>query len=79
MFFNKVAGLRPATCNTIKKDTLAQMFSCEFGEISKNIFFQRTPPVAPFVCSKRKNHTADTLATMGGKTSFDDHLRLERY
>ena len=26
-------------CNFIKKETLAQVFSCEFCEISKNIFF----------------------------------------
>ena len=26
-------------CNFIKKETLAQMFSCEFCEISKNTFF----------------------------------------
>ena len=26
-------------CNFIKKDTLAQMLSCEFCEISKNTFF----------------------------------------
>ena len=26
-------------CNFIKKDTLAQVFSCEFCEISKNTFF----------------------------------------
>ena len=36
-FFNKVAGLRP--WNFIKKKTLAQVFSCEFCEISKNTFF----------------------------------------
>ena len=30
-------GLRPATF--IKKEALAQMFSCEFCEISKNTFF----------------------------------------
>ena len=29
---------RPA-CNFIKKETLAQVFSCEFCEISKNAFF----------------------------------------
>ena len=29
----------------IKKETLAQVFSCEFCEISKNNFFCRTPPV----------------------------------
>ena len=43
LFFNKVAGLRPATL--IKKKTLAQVFSREFCEISKNIFFYRTPPM----------------------------------
>ena len=32
--------LKPASaCNFIKKETLAQMFSCEFCEISKNTFF----------------------------------------
>ena len=29
-----------------KKETLAQMFSCEFCEISKSTFSYRTPPVA---------------------------------
>ena len=31
LFFSKVAGL---ACNFIKKETLAQVFSCEFCEIS---------------------------------------------
>ena len=44
LFFNKVAGL-----NFIKKETLAQVFSCEFCEISKNTFSYRTPPVAASV------------------------------
>ena len=39
LFFNKVAGLMPKACNFIKKETLAQVFSCEFCEISKNTFF----------------------------------------
>ena len=26
-----------------EKETLAQVFSCEFSEISKNTFFYRTP------------------------------------
>ena len=30
----------------IKKETLTQVFSCEFREISKNAFFHRTPLVA---------------------------------
>ena len=33
-------------CNFIKKETLAEVFSYEFGEISKNTFIYRTPPVA---------------------------------
>ena len=37
----------PATaCNFIKKETLTQVFSSEFWEISKNTFFYRTPPMA---------------------------------
>ena len=32
--------------NSIKKETLAQVFSCKFCEISKNTFFHRTPLVA---------------------------------
>ena len=36
LFFNKVAG---GACNFIKKETLAQVFSCEFCEIFKNTFF----------------------------------------
>ena len=30
----------PQACNVIKKGTLAQVFSCEFGEIFKNTFFK---------------------------------------
>ena len=32
-----------------KKETLAQLFSCEFCEISRNTFFYRTPPVPTYV------------------------------
>ena len=35
LYFNKVAG----ACNFIKIEALAQVFSCEFCEISKNTFF----------------------------------------
>ena len=37
--------------NFIKKETLAQLFSCEYCEISKNTFFHRTPLVAASVYS----------------------------
>ena len=33
-------------CNFIKKETLAQVFSCEFCEIYKNTFYYRTLLVA---------------------------------
>ena len=36
-FLSKVAGLQ--AYNFIKKETLVQVFSCEFSEISKNTFF----------------------------------------
>ena len=38
--------LRTQACNFIKKDTLAQVFSCEFCEIFKDSYFYRSPPVA---------------------------------
>ena len=37
--------------NFIEKESLAQVFSCEFCEISKNTFFYRTPLVAASVDS----------------------------
>ena len=36
----------PQACNFIKKETLTQMFSCEFCETFKKTFFYRTPLVA---------------------------------
>ena len=39
LFFNEA-------CNFVKKEVLAQVFSCEFSEISKNNFSYRTPLVA---------------------------------
>ena len=41
--------LQAEPCSFIKKETLAQVFSCEFCEISKNTFSYRTPPVAASV------------------------------
>ena len=34
------------SANLLKKETLAQVPSCKFCEISKNTFIYRTPPVA---------------------------------
>ena len=38
--------LKLQTCNFIKKETLAKVFSCEFCEISENSFFYRPPHMA---------------------------------
>ena len=38
--------LQGSTCSFINKETLAQVFSCEFCEISKNTFLHRAPLVA---------------------------------
>ena len=43
LFFNKVAGLRPATL--LKRDSGTGIF-IEFSEISKKSFFDRTPLAA---------------------------------
>ena len=54
LFFNNIASSRPATllkerlCNFSKKETLAQMFFCEFCEIFKNTYFYRTTPMAAY-------------------------------
>ena len=32
--------LWPQACNFVIKETLAQVFSCEFWEIAKNVFLQ---------------------------------------
>ena len=38
--------LQAEVCNFIKKETLAQVFSCEFCKISKTTFSHGTPPMA---------------------------------
>ena len=55
LFFNKVAG----ACNFIKKETLAQLFSCEFCDIFENAFFYRTTLV---------------VASANIKTRFQNHI-----
>ena len=48
---------RPATL--FKKKTLAQVFSCEFCEISNNTFFYRTPLVTASVVRQNTKHKKD--------------------
>ena len=47
LFFNKVAGLRPATL--LKKNLWQQMFYCELYEISKNTFFKEHLRTTAFI------------------------------
>ena len=35
----RCGSLWPEACNFIKKETLAQVFSCEFCQVSKNTFY----------------------------------------
>ena len=58
LFWNKVAA-----CNFIKKETLTQVFSCEFCQISKNTYFYRTPPVAASKIKSNFKHS--TYITAG--------------
>ena len=46
-------------CSFIRNESLAQVISCEFCEISKNTFFYGTPPVADSVCFIKINHLPD--------------------
>ena len=56
---NLCQSLRPATL--LKKEPLAQVFFCEFCEISKNTISYRTPPVAPSVFLNVSFVTSHTL------------------
>ena len=47
--FSKFRGKHLWTCNFIKKENQAQVFSCEFCEISKSTFCYRTPPACNFI------------------------------
>ena len=42
-----------SVCNFIKKETLEQVFSCEFCQISKNTFLHGTPLVSASVYLKK--------------------------
>ena len=40
LYYNKI--YMPQACNFIKKETLTQVFSCEFSEFLRTPFFQNT-------------------------------------
>ena len=43
----------PATTIDLRPQTLGQLFSCEFCEITKNTFSYRTPPAAAYAHNKK--------------------------
>ena len=55
LFFDKVAG------SFIKKEALAQVFFCEFCEISKNIFFTEHLRETASACSTQYSEKQVTL------------------
>ena len=61
--------LQSSACNFIKKKTLVQVFSCEFGKFSKNTFLYRTPPVAAsgFPTRSKKEKGINPIQYGGGK------------
>ena len=61
-FFNKVA----------KKETLAQLFFCEFCEISKNTFFHRTTLVAASVSHILRSNFANFFANFLTSLIWDE-------
>ena len=65
---------RPKACNFIKKETPAQVFSCEFCEISKNTFSYRTPPVAASEHGGIKYH----LSHIFPMTPLDPHENIRK-
>ena len=73
LFFNRIAGrpeneISKKVFNFIKKESLAQVLSGEFGEISKNTFCYKTPPVA----------ASDTLRLQSQQTFTCSKLTIER-
>ena len=58
----------------IKKETLVQVLSCEFCEISKNTFSYRTPPVAASEHGGIKYH----LSHIFPMTPLDPHENIRK-
>ena len=50
-------AVQASVCNFIKKETLEQVFSCEFCEISKNTFLQNTSGLLLLWVSTDEHHS----------------------
>ena len=62
--------LHASASNFIKKETLAQVFSWEFSEISKSTFSYRTPPVAASVTCITTAYTSFSVFTISKKLVY---------
>ena len=59
-------------CNLIKKETQAQVFSCEFCTIFKNTYFYRTPLVA---ASKPTNGLLVRFVDFNSKHTWSNNVK----
>ena len=59
---------RPPGCTFVKKETLAQVFSCKFCEICKKTYFEKHLRTAALVLSSMfcSNNTTDVLVVFTG-------------
>ena len=72
---NKSYTFQHEACNFIKKETLAQVFSCEFCKISANTFSCRTPLVAASVDFNK--HYQKTSKIFKGSTKHISKLCIK--
>ena len=68
--------LQVSVFNGIKKETLTQVFSCEFCEISKSTFSYRIPPVAASEFKRRCCWFVDGGLTWGVSLAWEQVNRL---
>ena len=66
----------PDACNFIKKGTLAQVFSCEFNEISKNTFLHRTPLVVASINTFKSNLKFSFECDRNSTNFLDPNVKL---
>ena len=62
------------TCNVIKKETVAQVFSCEICEISKNTFFTEHIWTTASMSSQHFGWDLDELSNVSSLISFIKYL-----
>ena len=70
----------PEACNFIKKETLAQVFSCEFCDISKNTFFTEHLRTTASDCRSSHSQMSFKIGVLKNFASFTGkHMRLSLF